>query len=83
VRWFIVFMPLLVYWCGAWLRKPHPAIMWVAAAVLLAFSILTTLLGATAPFIETKPGEYTAYIAAKQLWHPPPAAPDGTMMAER
>jgi hypothetical protein len=82
VRWFIVFMPLLVYWCGAWLRKPHPPIMWVAAGLLLAFSMLTTLLGATAPFVESK-GEYTAYIAAKQLWRPPPATPDGTMMAER
>jgi len=83
VRWFIVFMPLLVYWSGAWLRKSHPAIVWVAAAVLLAFSILTTLIGATAPFVKTEPGEYTAYIAARQLLRPPPVSPDGTMMAER
>jgi hypothetical protein len=83
VRWFIVFMPLLVYWCGAWLRKSHPAIVWVAAAVLLAFSILTTILGATAPFTPAKNGEYTAYIAARQLWRPPPPSQGGVMMAER
>jgi hypothetical protein len=83
VRWFIVFMPLLVYWCGAWLRKPHPAIVWVAAAVLLVFSMLTTILGATAPFTKGEIGEYTAYVAARQLWKPPPASQDGVMMAER
>jgi hypothetical protein len=83
VRWFMVFMPLLVYWCGAWLRKPHPAIMWVAAAVLLAFSMLTTILGATAPFTPAKDGEYTAYAAVRQLIKPPPASQGGVMMAER
>jgi hypothetical protein len=83
VRWFIVFMPLLVYWCGAWLRKPHPVVMWIAAAVLLVFSMLTTILGATAPFTFSKDGQYTAYIAAKQLIKPPPVTQDGVMMAER
>jgi hypothetical protein len=83
VRWFIVFMPLLVYWCGAWLRKSHPAIVWVGAAMLLAFSILTTILGATAPFTPAKNGEYTAYIAARQLWRPPPTSQGGMMVAER
>jgi hypothetical protein len=83
VRWFIVFMPLLVYWCGAWLRKPHPPIMWVGAAVLLAFSMLTTILGATAPFTKGEIGEYTAYVAARQLFKPPPVSQDGVMMAER
>jgi hypothetical protein len=77
VRWFIVFMPLLVYWCGAWLRKSHPALMWVAAALLLVFSMLTTILGATAPFTEGKSGQYTAYIAARQLIKPPPVSGDG------
>jgi hypothetical protein len=83
VRWFIVFMPLVIYWSGAWLRKSHSAIMWVAAALLLAFSILTTLLGATAPFTVTKSGEYTAYVAARQLWRPASASPREVMMAER
>ena len=83
VRWFIVFMPLLVYWCGAWLRKSHPPIMWVAAAVLLVFSMLTTILGATAPFVAARDGEYTAYLAARQLIKPPPPKADGLMMAER
>jgi len=83
VRWFIVFMPLLVYWCGAWLRKSHPAVMWIAAAGLLAFSMLTTILGATAPFTHSEYGEYTAYVAARQLWKPPPSSQGGMMMAER
>ena len=83
VRWFIVFMPLLVYWSGAWLRKSHPAIVWVGAAVLLLFSMLTTILGATAPFTDARNGEYTAYVAARQLIKPAPTTQGGMMMAER
>jgi hypothetical protein len=74
VRWFIVFMPLLVYWCGAWLRKSHTPLMWVGAAMLLIFSILTTLLGATAPFANSK-GKHTAYAAARELLWPTPPNP--------
>jgi len=39
------------------------------------FSMLTSILGATAPFTENKKGEYTAYVAARQLLKPPPPQP--------
>lgn len=68
VRWFVPFLPLVVFWSGAWLRKQHHPAMWTAAAVLLGFSVLTTLLGATAPFADSRYGGYTAYVAARQLW---------------
>lgn len=74
VRWFVVFLPLLMFWAGAWLRRPHRPAAWSAAAALLAFSILTTLIGATAPFTQARPGEYTAYAAARQLVKGTPAS---------
>jgi hypothetical protein len=82
VRWFIVFTPLIIYWCGAWLRKSHTPLMWVGAALMLVFSILTTILGATAPFTQTRHGEHTAYAAARQLLRPATTQPRQELMAE-
>lgn len=67
VRWFVPFLPLVLFWAGPWLRKDHHPAIWTAAAVLLSFSVLTTLLGAAAPFTHSKTGGYTAYVAARQL----------------
>lgn len=72
VRWFIVFMPLLVFWGGAWLRRSHHPVLWTGAAALLLFSIATTLLGAATPFIRAERWEHTSYAAARQLFKPPP-----------
>jgi hypothetical protein len=66
-RWFIPFLPLVVFWAGAWLRKHHHPVMWGTAALLLAFSVGTSLLGATAPFVQSREGEHTAYAAARRL----------------
>lgn len=66
-RWFIPFVPILVFWSGAWVRKAHHPLMWAAAALLLAFSVATSLLGATAPFVQSRHGEHTAYAAARRL----------------
>jgi hypothetical protein len=66
-RWFIVFLPLTLFWSGAWLRRPHRATTWALAAILLAFSIVVALIGATAPFIHTDPGQYTVAAAVKKL----------------
>ena len=66
-RWFIPFLPLVVFWSGAWLRQQHHPAMWATAAFLLAFSVLTSLLGATAPFVQPRHGEHTAYAAARNL----------------
>lgn len=70
VRWFVVFLPLIVFWAGVWLREKHHPASWTAAAVVLGFSIVITLLGATAPFTTSANGEYTASAAARQLLHP-------------
>ena len=46
VRWFIPFLPLLIFWSGVWLRRKHHPVVWVVAGVLLFFSVLVTLIGA-------------------------------------
>lgn len=66
-RWFIVFLPLTLFWSGAWLRRPHRRTTWAFAALLLAFSITVALIGATAPFIHSDPGQYTVAAAVKKL----------------
>jgi MFS family permease len=71
VRWFVPFLPLVVYWSGVWLRERHHPALWAVVGVLLGFSVLTTLIGATAPFTQGWQGEYTAYAAARQLFANP------------
>jgi hypothetical protein len=74
-RWFIVFMPLVLFWAGAWLRRQHHPVVWSSAAVLLAFSITVSLIGATDPFPRDGFDNYTVVEAAEQLLQPtPPAA---------
>jgi hypothetical protein len=74
-RWFIPFLPLVVVWAGAWMRRNHHPVVWAGAGCLLAFSVLTTLLGATNPFMAPTGGQHTAYVAAKQLMVPAGQAP--------
>src|SRR5258707_9840636 len=31
-RWFLVFLPLILFWSGAWLRKSHRPSSWAGAA---------------------------------------------------
>ena len=66
-RWFVVFLPLTLFWSGAWLRRPHRATTWVVAALLLSFSIGVALVGATAPFVRAEPGQYTVAAAVRKL----------------
>jgi hypothetical protein len=68
-RWFIVFLPLMLFWAGAWLRKPHHAVTWSVAGVLLVFSMGVSILGAAAPFVQSAPGQYTVLAAIHQLRH--------------
>ena len=70
VRWFVVFLPLLMYWGGAFLRRDHHVAVWTAAAIVFGFSVVTGLLGAAAPFTRSWPGEYTARAAVRQIMHP-------------
>jgi hypothetical protein len=75
-RWFVVFLPLLLFWCGAWLRRRHRPASWAMAGSLLAFSIIVSLLGATGPLPRDGFRSYTAAGAAKNLIAPPPPAED-------
>jgi hypothetical protein len=68
-RWFIVFLPMLVFWCGAWARRGHSPAAWGFAGSLLAFSVFVTLVGATNP---TPPGgfdQYTPVAAIREMLH--------------
>jgi hypothetical protein len=66
-RWFVVFLPLLVFWAGAWLRKPHGWAMWTVAGVLLVFSVSVSVVGACAPFVKATGGQYTVVAAVKKM----------------
>lgn len=79
-RWFIVFLPLLIFWCGAWLRRPHRPVTWTVAGVLLAFSVGVSLLGATDPCPRGGFHTYTAAGALDRLIHAQsPPLPDTTL----
>lgn len=69
-QWFIIFVPLLLVWAGAWLRRGHHPATWTFAGALLVFSIAVSLIGATDPFPRTGYDHYTAAAAAKNLLHP-------------
>jgi hypothetical protein len=79
-RWSIVFLPLLLFWAGAWLRRRHAPLTWVVAGFLLVFSMSVSLIGTTAPFISA-PGRYTAITALRQLLHPPAPPPERAVLA--
>jgi hypothetical protein len=69
-RWFVVFLPLTMFWSGAWLRRPHQRVTWIAAAVLLTFSLTVSLLGATDPYPRGGYDRYTALAALHRLINP-------------
>ena len=69
-RWFVVFLPLTVFWAGVWLRRRHRTVSWVLAGVLLAFSTAVSLLGATGPLPPQGFPMYTAAGAARNLASP-------------
>jgi len=48
-RWYVVFLPLVLFWSGAWLRRNHHPATWGTVAVLLVFSIIVSLLGSFDP----------------------------------
>jgi hypothetical protein len=71
-RWFIVFLPLLLFWSGAWLRRNHSPTSWVTAALLLVFSIGVSLIGMTQPYPREGFERYTAGEALHRLVQSPP-----------
>lgn len=74
-RWFVVFLPLTVFWAGVWLRRRHRPVSWALAATLLAFSTAVSLLGATGPLPRDGFLVYTAAGAAHNLTRPHHAGP--------
>jgi hypothetical protein len=77
-QWFVVFLPMLVFWAGAWLRRRHGKISWSVAGLLLAFSMGASVVGATGPlprdgFMGPDGSErYTVAGALKNLLDPQP-----------
>jgi hypothetical protein len=69
-RWFIAFLPLAVFWSGAWLRHEHYLLGWSAACLLLIFSVCVSILGATDPLPRNGYDHYTAAAAAQHLFGP-------------
>ena len=70
VRWYVIFLPLVLFWAGAWCRRSHHPATWATAAVLLAFSCCVSLIGATDPMPPTEYKGYTAAAALRHLWAP-------------
>ena len=68
-RWFVLFLPLVLFWAGAWLRKGHHVVTWAVAGVLLVFSMGVSVIGAASPGVSAGEGEYTVAVAIKKMMH--------------
>jgi len=66
-RWFVLFLPLVLFWSGAWLRKTHHPAAWATAWVLLAYSVIVSLLGATDPMPRGGYERYTVVGVVRSL----------------
>ena len=66
-RWFILFLPLLLFWSGAWLRRTHSRATWVLAGTTLAFSMIVSIIGMTDPYPRAGYDRYTARQAVDRL----------------
>lgn len=82
VRWYVVFLPLLLFWAGAWLRKTHHPAVWTVAGILLAFSATVAIIGAADPMPREGYDRYTAVAALRSIFHPQ-AIEDASMFAGR
>jgi MFS family permease len=69
-RWFVVFLPLVLFWSGAWLRHRHGPVAWALAGAILVFSVAVSLIGATDPLPRGGYDRYTAAAAARRLLSP-------------
>ena len=80
---FVLFLPLTLFWAGAWMRRPHGPLKWTLAACLLLFSIGVTVIGATDPYPRDGYDHYTAAEAMAKLINPPPPTPHTAILAGR
>lgn len=69
-RWFIVFLPLVLFWAGGWLRRPHRKTSWVLALVLILFSAAVSLIGAANPYPPNGFRSWTAAAAWRSVLYP-------------
>lgn len=53
-RSFILFLPLLLFWGGAWLRRKHHPAVWILTAALLVFSVILSLMNTITPPRQAK-----------------------------
>ncbi|MDB5358178.1 MAG: hypothetical protein JWN24_4631 [Phycisphaerales bacterium] len=81
-RWFVVFLPLTLFWAGAWLRRSHRQASWTVAGVLLAFSVAVALVGATGPLPQAGFDRYSFAGAWHNMLHPPQAQPVPPLVAQ-
>ena len=66
VRWYVLVLPLCLFWAGAWVRRSHNAVTWTLAGLALLFSVIVSLIGATDPM----PREgYDGYTVAQAWQH--------------
>lgn len=79
---FVVFLPLTLFWAGAWLRRPHRRTSWAIVSALLAFSVAVSLIGATGPLPRGGFDRYSVAGAWRNLIHPPPSAPADLPVAQ-
>lgn len=82
-RFFLVFLPLTIFWAGAWARRSHRPTTWAVAAALVLFSAAASLIGATDPY---PPRGYDQYTVAGALHHmlatEPATPPDQIVVAD-
>jgi hypothetical protein len=71
-RYFVVFLPFLAFFSGAWMRRPHGPLTWAIASGIALFSISVSLIGATNPLPRGGYDGYSAVAALNQLLHPAP-----------
>ncbi len=82
-QWFVVFLPLVLFWAGVWLRRPHHQATWIAAAVLLIFSVSVSIIGATGPLPRDGFDRYSVVEALQNLRKPPLATELPPILADR
>lgn len=49
-RWFLAFSPMLIFWCGAWMRQDHKKSSWITATCALAVSSIIGVIGMLRPW---------------------------------
>lgn len=82
-RWFVVFLPLTLFWSGAWLRRSHRPVSWALAGILLCLSTGIAIVGATDPLPRQGYDAYSAAGALRHLIHPPQPLPHSDLLASQ